>query len=72
MLFCVMDTPKTFVVLAPSARGFRNCLLGEGATAREAWMDAYGVPRKPRHARDAWLEEVTWEELVALQDARQY
>jgi len=57
-----------FVILAPSARGFRNCLIGEGATEREAWMDAYGVPKKPKHARSAWCEGVTWEELDALRE----
>jgi len=57
-----------YVILAPSARGFRNCLIGEGATERDAWMDAYGVPKKPKHARSAWCEGVTWEELDALRE----
>ena len=71
-----MNTPSNsapaviaYVILAPSARGFRNCLLGEGTSPSEAWMDAYGVPKKPKHARSAWCEAVTdWEELEALRE----
>jgi len=79
MLFCVMNTPNsnsasapvfTYVILAPSARGFRNCLIGEGATERDAWMDAYGVPKKPKHARSAWCEGVTLEEYDRICEAR--
>jgi hypothetical protein len=71
-----MNTPSNsasapvvaFVILAPSARGFRNCLIGEGATEREAWLDAYGVPKKPKHARSAWCEGVTQSELDTLRE----
>ena len=74
-----MNTPSNsapaviaYVILAPSARGFRNCLLGEGATEREAWLDAFGPScngRKPKGARNPWCEAVTdWEELEALRD----
>ena len=61
-----------YVILAPSARGFRNCLLGQGATEREAWLDAFGPScngRKPKGARNPWCEGVTWEELDALHEA---
>ena len=60
-----------YVILAPSARSMRNCLLGEGATEREAWLDAFGPScngRKPKGARNPWCEGVTWEELDALRE----
>lgn len=70
-----MNTPSTtapatvaFVVLSPSGRGMWNCLLGEGATAKDAWMDAFGVPKKPAHARRAWVQAVTQDELDELRE----
>jgi len=80
MLFCVMNTPSNsasavyvYVILAPSAIGFRNCLLGQGATEREAWLDAFGPScngRKPKGARNPWCEGVTLEEYDRICEAR--
>lgn len=53
---------KMFVVLAPSGRGFRNCLLGSGPTASAAWSDAFGPVcrgKKPKHAGSAFIQTIT-------------
>jgi hypothetical protein len=59
---------KVFVILASSAISFRNCLLGEGNTEKEAWIDAFGSLKKPKHAKTAFCKEVTLDELDELRD----
>ena len=67
-----MDTtPQTkFVIEAQSAYRTRNCLLGEGDTPALAWADAYGpkpwTPYTRKSARNAWVREVTLDELHEL------
>ena len=61
-----------YVVTAPSGVQYRHCLLGVGATEKEAWLDAYGPEckgKKPKHARSASCMQVTEEELENLQEA---
>ena len=56
-----------FIIEKPSAISFRNCLLGQGETEKEAWEDAYGPkpwsPYVKKSAKGAWSREVTEEEL---------
>ena len=55
-----------YVVVSPSAISQRLCLLGEGATKRDAIADAYGPGGKlPRHA-DCYA--VSEEELQRLRE----
>lgn len=50
-----------WVILSPSAvNPFRECVLGEGATEKEAWLDATGEEGKKR--RGWYSKEVTEEE----------
>lgn len=66
----VTNMNTKFVILAPSAIEFNtDCLLGEGVTEREAWLDAYGPTcngRKPSKVPFAYCVEVTEEELNHL------
>jgi hypothetical protein len=56
-----------WVVTSPSALSYRQCLLGEGATRKEAIADAYGPgARLPSHA-DCY--QVTEDERDALRNA---
>lgn len=57
---------KIWVVTAPSAYRFRNCLLGQGATKTEAMADAYGPKPWPKSARYADCFEMTFDELEQL------
>jgi len=57
-----------FVILSPSSLSFRNCLLGEGNTESQAWLDAFGSPKKPKHAKTAFCKEVTLDELEELRE----
>jgi hypothetical protein len=59
---------KKFVILAPSSLSFRDCLLGVGNTAKEAWLDAFGSPKKPKWNKIAFCKAVSLEELDELRD----
>jgi hypothetical protein len=64
-------TPTTvsetvFVVTAPSAVSYRQCLLGQGATKAEALTDAFGPKPWPKSAKNADCYSVTLDELDAL------
>ena len=65
-----MNNTTKFVIEAPSAISFRNCLLGAGDTPALAWADAYGPkpwsPYTRKSARNAWVREVSAEELQEL------
>ncbi len=60
------SSPLVFVVTAPSAISFRQCLLGHGSTKAEAMTDAFGPKPWPRSAKNADCYEVTEEEFEAL------
>ena len=70
---CAMEKLTKFVIESPSSYQPRNCLLGEGDTAPLAWADAYGP--KPwsayskKCARNAWVREVTLDELEELRSS---
>lgn len=61
---------KKFVIESPSAYRSHNCLLGEGDSPALAWVDAYGPkpwsPYTRKCARNAWVREVTLDELHDL------
>jgi hypothetical protein len=61
-------TPATtFVVQTESGVHRGTCILGEAATERAAWEDAFGPrpwsPSTRRAARNAWVSEMTEEQL---------
>lgn len=63
-------TATKFIIETPSAISHRNCLIGEGDTPALAWADAYGPkpwsPYSKKCARNAWVREVTLDELEEL------
>ncbi len=64
-----MSAPKlVWVVTMPSAVSYRQCLLGEGATAAEAMADAYGPKPWPKSSRNADCREVTEDEAESLRE----
>lgn len=72
MVEFVVPKLKMFAILKPSAIS-GTCVLGQGDTANEAWLDAYGP--KPwssyskMSAKDAFLVEVTQDELDTMHEA---
>lgn len=66
ILYNMNTEHKIWVVTAPSAYRFRNCLLGEGKTKLEAMADAYGPKPWPKSARYADCFEMTFDELEKL------
>jgi hypothetical protein len=64
---------KKFVIESVSGIS-GNCLLGEGETEAEAWTDAFGPkpwgPSAKRAKREAWVREVSSEELEELEENR--
>ena len=56
-----------YIIEAPSAVSFRNCVIGDGDTPAQAWADAYGPkpwsPYSKKCAKNAWVREVTEDEL---------
>jgi hypothetical protein len=63
---------RVFIIESQSGMSHRMCLLGEGATEKAAWEDAYGP--KPwtayvkKSAKNAQCREVTEDELFELRD----
>lgn len=63
------QTDMVWVILAESGvNRFRNCILGEGSTEKEAWVDAYGPEGKKARPRRTyvWAESMKREELADL------
>jgi len=61
-----------FAIIKPSAIS-GTCVLGEGATANEAWADAYGPKPWSLYTKQSarWTDcvEITEDELAALHEA---
>jgi hypothetical protein len=68
-----MNNNPIFVILTPSARGWRDCFLGEGASEESAWLDALGPkpwgPHAKRIKKNAWCQQVSPEELEDLRES---
>ena len=62
-----------FVILKESGIS-GNCILGEGATEKAAWEDAYGpkpwTPYTKKSAKSAWVVQMTEEGLAQAKDYR--
>lgn len=60
-----------WLILAESGiNQFRNCILGEGTTEKNAWEDAYGPEGKKARSRRVrvWAEHVTDETYFDLRE----
>ena len=45
---------------------FRWCILGEGATEAEAWLNS---GRSKSRSRGRWAEHISWEHLYRIREA---